>query len=391
MKWAIVGLTVLGVAAAACAALLVSAIRTGSLLPERSARLDGEVQVLYAKFPLPAMTVVEGDMVASKKMPRSQAPPHSITDPVQVVGRVLTVAVVEGQPFTSNCFASESSASVAAAVGKGKRAVGISVTDYGGLEGLLYPGSVVDVMMSLKEDDNSGHVNQPTRDALATTLLERVQVLAIERQTVVSGSAAKVGDDIESSMRPTKTRRVTLLVDTKQAKILQLAMEQGTLSLAMRNPLDTDAGDADQISLRSIIGGADLPKPDDGKPAGWERALSMVLNAGKEAARNAAAARAPKPSDDPFAASAPPAARWETTVIRGDKSQTYSFPMEGDLKDAAAKGKEAPATPGKSEAPDADGSGQDAAPAAPTPDSPGDAPTTETAADGQRQQGILQQ
>ncbi len=31
---------------------------------------------------------------------------------------------------------------------------------------------------------------------------------------------------------------VTLLVDSKQAKALQLAMEQGTLSLALRNPLD---------------------------------------------------------------------------------------------------------------------------------------------------------
>src|SRR5688500_3426090 len=136
MKWAIVGLTVLGMAAAACAALLVSAIRTGSLMPDRSARVDGEVRVLYAKQAMPAMTVVEGNMVASKTMPRSQAPANSISDPVQVVGRVLTVAMVEGQAFTSTSFIGENSASVAAAVGKGKRAVGISVTDYGGLEGL---------------------------------------------------------------------------------------------------------------------------------------------------------------------------------------------------------------------------------------------------------------
>ena len=347
MKWAIVGLTVLGMAAAACAALLVSAIRTGSLMPNRSARADEEVQVLYAKNAMPAMTVIEGSMVASKSMPRSQAPANSIADPVQVVGRVLTVALVEGQPFTNASFIGEGSASIAAAVGKGKRAVGISVTDFGGLEGLLYPGSVVDVLVSLKKDNTS--MSNPgvlSQGALATTLLERVQVLAIERQTVVSGNGGKIGTDVESSMRPGNTRRVTLLVDTRQAKILQLAMEQGTLSLAMRNPLDTDAGDKDQVSLRSILGDlAEEPAPVDDKPPAWERALTLLAKAA------ASAPRAPKAgADDPFAAGAPPAARWETTVIRGDKSQTYSFPVD---ENGAANGAPVAADPKPGDQPEA--------------------------------------
>src|SRR5262245_30891564 len=151
MKWAIAGLTVLGIAAAACAALLVSALRAGSFMPQRSAKdLDGDVQVIYAKAALDAMTVVDGDMVASKTVKRSEAPQKSISDPVQVVGRVLTVAMLPGQAFTTDAFAADRSASLAAAVGKGKRAVGISVTDYAGLEGLLYPGSVVDVFLTLK-------------------------------------------------------------------------------------------------------------------------------------------------------------------------------------------------------------------------------------------------
>src|SRR6185503_8819315 len=96
------------------------------------------------------------------------------------------------------------------------------------------------------------------RGALTTTLLERVQVLAVEAKSVVSGSAETVGTDTsvaaDAISRANRTRRVTLLVDTKQAKALQLGMEQGTLSLALRNPLDTGSADRDQVSLRSILG-----------------------------------------------------------------------------------------------------------------------------------------
>jgi pilus assembly protein CpaB len=323
MKWAIIGLSVLGIAAAGCAALLVNALRAGS--PARMAENETEIKVLYAKVPLDAMTVVDGSMVATRTMKRGEAPENAITDPVQVVGRVLMVPVFAEQAFTTTNFASESNASVAAAVGKGKRAVGISVTDYAGLEGLLYPGSVVDVMMTLKPE-TPGMTGAQTkgRGALTTTLLERVQVLAIERQTVVSGTADKIGSDVETTMRPQRTRRIALLVDTMQAKKLQLAMEQGTLSLALRNPLDTGDADRDQISLRSILGlpdEADPEKPESDKPGMLER----LLAAAAERAATAKREREQPAGIFTNAADTKPPAKWETTVIRGDKAQTYTF------------------------------------------------------------------
>jgi pilus assembly protein CpaB len=343
MKWAITGLTVLGIAAALCAALLVSALRAGSFSMQRQGKdVDRDVQVIYAKAALDPMTVVDGSMVASKTVKRSEAPPKSISDPVQVVGRVLTVAMLPGQAFNGECFATDRSASLAAAVGKGKRAVGISVTDYAGLEGLLYPGSVVDVFLTLKSElPSAAMINGKAaqRGALTTTLLERVQVLAVEAKSVVSGSADSVGTDTaaESITRAGRSRRVTLLVDTKQAKALQLGMEQGTLSLALRNPLDTGSADHEQVSLRSILGLKD--EPIDSGPSAWERMLAAAVNASAQMARNAGPSKA-KAGSDPFA---PPAVakKWETTVIRGDKSQTYSFPLEegdgdGDGKTAAA-------------------------------------------------------
>jgi pilus assembly protein CpaB len=375
MKWAITGLTVLGIAAAACAALLVSALRAGSFSTQRGTKdLEGDVQVIYANVALDSMTVVDGSMVASKSVKRSEAPPKSIADPVQVVGRVLTVAMLPGQAFTGECFATDRSASLAAAVGKGKRAVGISVTDYAGLEGLLYPGSVVDVFLTLKSEQPSMSVIQgksAQRGALTATLLERVQVLAVEAKSVVSGSAETVGTDTAATdalQRPGRSRRVTLLVDTKQAKALQLGMEQGTLSLALRNPLDTGNADRDQVSLRSILGLKD--EPIDKGPSAWDRMLAAAVSASAQMAKNA-----PRPQQkavDPFAAPAAPK-KWETTVIRGDKSQTYTFPLE---QAAGDEGKSAAAPTGATQK-----AIDPQAPAAPSKAAEGDASPTKANAD----------
>jgi Flp pilus assembly protein CpaB len=290
-----------------------------------------------------------------------------------VVGRVLTVAMLPGQAFSGESFAADRSASLAAAVGKGKRAVGISVTDYAGLEGLLYPGSVVDVFLTLKSEQPSMSVIQgrtPQRGALTATLLERVQVLAVEAKSVVSGSAESVGTDVavaDAIARPGRSRRVTLLVDTKQAKALQLGMEQGTLSLALRNPLDTGNADRDQVSLRSILGLKD--EQLDNGPSAWERMLAAAVSASAQMAKNAPRAK----TADPFAAPAAPK-KWETTVIRGDKSQTYSFPLEQGASDED-KSATAPADAGQKAI-------EPQAPAAPRKAARGHAPPAKANDDG---------
>jgi pilus assembly protein CpaB len=358
MKWAIVGLVVLGVAAAACAALLVGALRAGSLMSKGGhGEQDGDVQVLYAKEPLESMTVIDGSMVGTKTMPRSKAPKDFIADPVQVVGRILTVPLLKEQAFSGSCFATESNASVAAAVAKGKRAVGISVTDYAGLEGLLYPGCVVDVMVTLRPD--TAGVSKTLTSPMTTTLLQRVQVLAIERQTVVSGTADKVGSDVESVGRANSTRRVTLLVDTKQAKTLQFAMQQGTLSLALRNPLDTGEGDKDQVSLRSILGMRPEAEEDASKPKA-PSVLERMFNKAMDAAKTSAAKRTATAKVDPFEKPLAPAG-WDVTVIRGDNTTKYLFAMPEGVEDKSSAKPTATAVA----KPDADDAANE-----PTPDRP---------------------
>src|SRR2546421_271903 len=61
-------------------------------------------------------------------------------------------------------------------VPSGKRAMAVALTDHGGLNGVLYPGSIVDVLASFKSKTGEG---------LSTTLVSGVEVLAIERHTLI--------------------------------------------------------------------------------------------------------------------------------------------------------------------------------------------------------------
>ncbi len=308
MKWAPVLLGVLGFAAAVCAALLVNTLRASTVPAPIIMATTNEVQpmvsVLYATTGLPAMTVVDAKSVVVRSVPKNEVPKDFISSPVDVVGKVVGVPVVEGQAFTLACFADKPTArQVADAIPFGKRAVGISVTDYSGLEGMLFPGSTVDVMASFKTQ------NGESQDAVTTTLLENIQVLAIERQTVVSSEKSLLDSSIYAVSR-SNTRRVTLLVTTEQAKRLQLAMEQGVLSLALRNPLDGGRADQVNVSVKRLLKNMG-PYPADDTPA-------------------APVAVAPK--IDPFVAPTPatkPAEppQWDVQVIRGGVSETKSLPM----------------------------------------------------------------
>ena len=77
--------------------------------------------------------------------------------------------------------------------------------------------------------------------AISTTMLRGIQVLVVAGESVVSNP--NPDDEAKDSARASRTRTsrgttVTLLVDPKQAEALQLATDNGTVSLAIRNPLD---------------------------------------------------------------------------------------------------------------------------------------------------------
>ena len=224
MKWPFLAIVLLGLVAAICVAGLMTFLPAYLRGPTPTLKAN-EMQVVVAKRDIPAMQIVDGESIATKSVPRKEAPLDCFTDSVQVLGKVLALPMVAGQAFTKTCFAEGSGAHLAAAMPKGMRAVGIALSEHSGLFGVLYPGSRVDILVSYKAQ--AGEAN-------SSILLQNVQFLGVEGHTIVSPDNDKSGRSDSG-----RKRMVTVMVDPDQARILEAAMEQGTLSLAMRNPLDT--------------------------------------------------------------------------------------------------------------------------------------------------------
>lgn len=243
IRWSVIVLVILGVAAAGAAALFTASLSAQQIGDMTQLRAP-DVEILVAKNDLATGTTVRAEHFDTKSVSRTDAPDGFYSEPTQVVGKVLTVPVVEGQALTKAVFPKEGSgAQLASMLPAGKRAVNISLSDYEGLEGLLYPGSVVDVLAYFKLD-KSDHIG----DAVSTTLLQNVEVLAVENLTVGSNANGKEAAK-RSNSSSTKRALVTLLVDSQQAEALQLAMKYGAVSLAMRNPTDNEELDTQATLL----------------------------------------------------------------------------------------------------------------------------------------------
>lgn len=140
-------------------------------------------------------------------------------------GRVMR-NITEGEPMLeSDVSASSGDNILAARMETGKRAVAIEVDAASAAGGFVFPGDYIDVLMtySIRTRRNNSAVLSALINQYATeTVLEDVQVLAIDQ------------DAIHSSKSATVSRTVTLAVTPQQAETLALSSEMGNLHLALR-------------------------------------------------------------------------------------------------------------------------------------------------------------
>jgi pilus assembly protein CpaB len=225
MKWSIVVLIIFGLLAALSASFLVSALRKSPDGPRMSGK--GDVDAVVAVKTLAAMSLITPQDIIVKKVPKKGLAVNHFSEPYQVIGRVLGTQIKEGHVLTGKHLITRGGgAELAATLQPGMRAVSVPVSVHSVMGGMLYSGCFVDVIATfrLRQDERG--------QAISTTLLHGVQVLTIQNASVVSDS--EKGDASRSGGQLT----VTLMVDTKQAEALQLAMDNGKISLAMRNPTD---------------------------------------------------------------------------------------------------------------------------------------------------------
>jgi Flp pilus assembly protein CpaB len=283
MKWSVAILVLFGLIAAAAAAVLAGALKAGggrSLSSSNPLPPGAQVEVLVATRDLQPMGMVDSGAVVKKWISREMMEDNYLTNPVQVVGHVLAVGIKKDAVYTHQHFVGKNAAVLASAVKQGKRAVTLALSPDAAMTNLLYPGCIVDVLATFEAPTQDNQDTYAKKETITVTVLQAVQVMAVEDKTVMSEGEAKAPGGGQYSQR----RNVTLLVAPKEAEQLQtVKASHGEISLTMRNPMETgrmEEGSATSISqISDLFRGRMAPSMivESNEPASTERPQWSVV------------------------------------------------------------------------------------------------------------------
>jgi pilus assembly protein CpaB len=214
------------------------------------AKTEEMVQVVAAAGDLPAGTRVKASDLKRISIPKKHAPKTAVTDEKALLDRVLLHPVNSGETIVTTKVTTLSGADgIAAMIQPGMRAISVPITDATSAGGLIQPRSRVDVLFT-----RTGSI----KEALTSTILQDVLVISV-------GKLTEVGQQLDARARQqqsqSSTRAATLMVTPEQAAKVELAKNQGKVSLVMRNPLDhgvleTSSATAEALDPQIFAGAA---------------------------------------------------------------------------------------------------------------------------------------
>jgi len=180
-------------------------------------------EVLVAKQNLPAGTFVKPDHLRWQPWPEQNLAQAYLlkgkADMNAYVGAVVRQGIAVGEPITDGRVVKPGDRGFLAAVlDPGMRAVTVAVNAETGIAGLVFPGDLVDLIVTHNLKQGGGAVRRA-----GETVLTKIRVLAIDQKT----------DD--QSGKPAVSKTVTLEVTPKQAEAVSVADALGKLSLSLRS------------------------------------------------------------------------------------------------------------------------------------------------------------
>ena len=286
--------------AAVLAALLTWLLYSTTQVP----KAEKTVAVLAAARDLPAGTRLRKGDLKTIKVGDKDIAKGALTDEKAALDRPLLFPISANEPINSSRLATAGGAEgVAALIEHGKRAVSVPITDTSGAAGLILPRAHVDVLFT-----RPGNM----AEAVTTTILQDVTVLSIGRVTEVTATTTTSPSGTATAVAPqpssTQTRAVTLLVTPEQAEKLELAKNEGKISLSLRNPLDRDAmTDAGATTTANLFSPNALRRSNLGRGG---RSIWSSMTGDDEH---------PKPKIEKVIKEPPPKPRNVVDVYRGEK------------------------------------------------------------------------
>lgn len=199
-----------------------------------------------ASLVMAAVNIERGQMVTAEKLktvqwPKDKLPEGAVGSIEEAQDRAAALPILAGDWICEARLAAEGSGvGIAPLIPKRMRAYTIQTAKISSsVAGFVLPGNRVDILLNLRgtgRDDQTG-------GGSTTTLLQAVEILAVNQN---------LDAPTENVTDPRDLLSVTLIVTPDQAAILDLAQNQGTLTLALRNPEDMDEADTRPALLADI-------------------------------------------------------------------------------------------------------------------------------------------
>ncbi|MDP1666929.1 MAG: Flp pilus assembly protein CpaB [Methylobacter sp.] len=182
---------------------------------------DTAMSVVVAAVEIPFGVKLEESQIKLIAWPGNSAPPQgAYTSKEQVVNKVAMNKFYPDEIITEKRVSEYLGGStLSALIAKEYRAISVRVDDVVGVAGFILPGNKIDILSTKKD--------RTTNKATTQTLLQNIKVLAVDQEAS------------QEKEKPAIVRAVTLELKPDQAEIMVQAMQEGTIQLTLRNPLDS--------------------------------------------------------------------------------------------------------------------------------------------------------
>lgn len=212
----------------------------GAQMAEIEAREKNKamIQVVVAKTDLEKGSPLTADSLAVRAMPKEWAHSGAVTPDQfsRVEGSVLAYPAAAGEPVIWAQLEGQRTPTFSARLSAGRRAVTVPVDEISSLSGMVEPGDLIDIVVSISKDKRS----------FTFTLLQSVTVLATGTQ------ASQESKDPGGRARTFTT--ITLDTTPDDAKRVIAAREVGRITALLRAPNDTSSVSKVRSDAQTLLG-----------------------------------------------------------------------------------------------------------------------------------------
>lgn len=190
-------------------------------------------------------TPLTPQMLKVADWPKGNVPAGATEDIKTLDTRVVKTSLLRGEPVLESKLAPlGATGGLSAVIKEGNRAMTVRVNDVVGVAGFALPGNYVDIVVNTEDERvKAENVNK----SISKIVLEHILVLAVAQE------------QNRDETKPRVVNAVTLEVTPEQAEKLDLARSVGSLSLVLRNQIDTSVVTTTGSTKRDLLNRVEQP------------------------------------------------------------------------------------------------------------------------------------